>query len=89
MIDWAGDIKREQAFVVNAAMDSGLLEVKVYNPEAPDRFWADNDRLEEVVLEYRRVGDLSWRAATLADGSDANFADEESSYGYTAGYRGT
>jgi hypothetical protein len=82
MIDWAGVIKREQAFVVNAAMDSGLLEVEVYNPEAPDRFWADNDRLDEVLLEYRRVGDLSWRAAKLADGSDADFAGEESTFGY-------
>jgi hypothetical protein len=54
----------------------------VYNPEAPDRFWADNNRLERVVLEYRRVGDLGWRAAKLANGSDVDFASEESSYGY-------
>ena len=82
MIDWAGDVKREQAFVINAAMDTGLMEVKVYNPEAPDRFWADNKRLEQVVLEYRRVGDLSWRSAKLANGSDLDFANEESTYGY-------
>ena len=84
MIDWAGSIKQEQAFLVNADDATGLMEVRVYNPEAPDRFWADNDRLEEVVLDYRRAGDLSWRSARLANGSDMDFSRRESSFGYAS-----
>ena len=82
LVDWAGDIKREQGFVINVDSHASLMEVKVYNPEAPDRFWADNGRLEEVVLEYRRIGDLSWLSARLANGSIIDFAGEESNFGY-------
>ena len=83
-VDWAGYLKRNQAFTINSHLESGLLEVKVSNPEGPERSWASNDRLDAVVLEYRRQGDVGWRSARLDNGSVVDFALHESNYGFAS-----
>eukprot|EP00730_Choanoeca_flexa_P006247 TRINITY_DN12116_c0_g4_i1.p1 TRINITY_DN12116_c0_g4~~TRINITY_DN12116_c0_g4_i1.p1 ORF type:complete len:1227 (+),score=233.93 TRINITY_DN12116_c0_g4_i1:332-3682(+) len=82
LVDWARTFRREQTFTVRATDTTGILEVQLNNPQAPERFWTDNDRLEAVMVEYRRENDLQWRAARLVNGSAINFAPDESSFGY-------
>eukprot|EP00045_Choanoeca_perplexa_P006861 m.59743 g.59743 ORF g.59743 m.59743 type:complete len:2336 (-) comp13823_c0_seq5:1666-8673(-) len=86
LVSWAGTMERERRFVVNNDVKSGVIEVKVYNPESPDRPWANNQRLTAVPMEYRRVGDLAWRAARLVNGSAMDFIQEESPFGYSKLY---
>eukprot|EP00730_Choanoeca_flexa_P007844 TRINITY_DN12401_c0_g1_i6.p1 TRINITY_DN12401_c0_g1~~TRINITY_DN12401_c0_g1_i6.p1 ORF type:complete len:2361 (+),score=333.61 TRINITY_DN12401_c0_g1_i6:340-7422(+) len=82
LVDWAMELRREQTFNVRATDTTGLMEVHLNNPEAPERFWSDNDRLEAVNLMYRRENDVQWRTARLANGSAINFAPYESAFGY-------
>lgn len=62
-VAWAGAIQDDQTFVVNGETADGLLKVKVRNPMAPARFWAMDDRLEWVQLQYRQKGDVHWMTA--------------------------
>ena len=82
VVAWAGELAREGTFIVNVGSEGGLLEVEVQNPEAPQRFWANNARLQSVLLEFRRVGDVRWKVARNEDNQMADFKELESSFGF-------
>ena len=82
IVGWAGSLRDEQWFVVNKDTLNSVLEVKVVNPEAPERFWDDNDRLMNVYLLYRRTGDVQWSRARDEEMEYVNFKDFESTFGY-------
>jgi hypothetical protein len=81
-VGWAGSLRDEQWFIVNKDTVNSVLEVKVHNPEAPERFWDDNDRLMNIYLLYRRTGDVQWSRARDEELEFVDFKDFESSFGY-------
>ncbi|EDQ84448.1 uncharacterized protein MONBRDRAFT_12796 [Monosiga brevicollis MX1] len=83
-VAWAGDLLRTSTFVINSALTSPTYRVVVSNPEAPKRYWADNDRLESVLLQYRPFGASSWTTAQNASGQPAELKELESSFGYAS-----
>jgi hypothetical protein len=81
-VGWAGALRDEQWFIVNTDTVNSVLEIKVHNPEAPERFWDDNDRLMNIYLLYRRTGDVQWSRARDEELEYVDFKDFESSFGY-------
>ncbi len=99
-VEWAGELNRDRHFVVNTESDDpNNLEVSVFNPNHGQSKFHDmtSDRLQNIFLYYREVGDLHWSKGrteiTNDDGSvdslDIDFAaeyasEEESDYGYSS-----
>ncbi len=104
-VEWAGELNRDRHFVVNTeADDPSNLKVSVFNPNhGRSKFhnmtydYDPSNRLQNVFLYYRQVGDLHWSKArteiTNEDGSAASLTidfaaeyayQEESGYGYSS-----
>eukprot|EP00559_Dactyliosolen_fragilissimus_P002088 CAMPEP_0184871508 /NCGR_PEP_ID=MMETSP0580-20130426/40756_1 /TAXON_ID=1118495 /ORGANISM="Dactyliosolen fragilissimus" /LENGTH=2372 /DNA_ID=CAMNT_0027374173 /DNA_START=995 /DNA_END=8116 /DNA_ORIENTATION=+ len=99
-VEWAGELNRDRLFVVNTESDDpDNLEVSVFNPNHDQSKFHNmtSDRLENVFLYYREVGDLHWSKArteiTNEDGSTESLTidfaaeysyEEESDYGYSS-----
>ena len=81
-VGWAGSMRDEQWFIVNMDTENSVLDVKVQNLEAPERFWDDNERLMNIYLLYRRTGDVQWSRARDEELEYVDFKDAESPYGY-------
>ena len=62
-------------------------EVTVYNPNFYSYAWRTNDRLNQVILQYRRPNDAVWTDAMQlnVDGTEsiADFIPSEDAYGYS------
>merc|ERR1712038_288258 len=99
-VEWAGELNRDRHFIVNTnSHDKENLQVIVFNPNHGQGKFHNmtSDRLQNVFLYYRKVGDLLWSKArtevTNDDGSPDSLAldfaaeyayDEESDYGYSS-----
>ncbi len=99
-VEWAGELNRDRHFIVNTESDDpDNLAVSVFNPNHGQNKFHDmtSDRLQNVFLYYREVGDLHWSKARTEirndDGSvssqTVDFAaeyayEEESNYGYSS-----
>jgi len=99
-VEWAGELNRDRHFVVNTNSDDPEnLQVTVFNPmHGQSKFHKmTTDRLENVFLYYRELGDLQWSKArteiTKNDGSKDSYTidfsaeyayKEESDYGYSS-----
>ena len=66
-VEWAGDLKRDQGFIVNEGSDnSDKIMVTVYNPNHGEKTFQammTSDQLETVRLSYRKIGALQWSIA--------------------------
>ena len=99
-VEWAGELNRDRHFVVNTnSDDQENLEVIVFNPSHGQSklYNMTSNRLQNVFLYYREIGDLQWsKARTEVINDDGNpdsytidFAaeyayEEESGYGYSS-----
>merc|ERR1712038_1638944 len=99
-VEWAGELNRDRHFVVNTVSDDKEnLQVIVFNPNHGQGKFHNmtSNRLQNVFLYYRKVGDLHWSKArteiTKNDGSaDSLVIDfaaeyaygEETDYGYSS-----
>ena len=81
-VEFDRDLKRYDGFTTK----DETLEVKIRNPlRFRDIRLEDQDRLEKIVLEYRKVSGRSplWNKAKNTDGEELNFLDgSEDSFGY-------
>ena len=82
-VEFDGDLKRFNSFVTNGL----TMEVKIRNPlRFRDIKLAEQERLEKIVLEYRKVSGRSplWnRAKDVETNAELNFnVTEENSFGY-------
>lgn len=88
-VEWAGEIKLDNSFVVNSESDEDeFLVVTVFNPNHGEKKFFDmtSDRLKSVKLKYRRLGDLHWSVALTKDSKDVDFSKEyanEDDYGFS------
>ena len=65
-VEWAGELNRDRHFVVNTnSDDQENLQVTVFNPSHGQGKFHNmtSERLENVFLYYREVGDLHWSKA--------------------------
>eukprot|EP00730_Choanoeca_flexa_P012748 TRINITY_DN4579_c0_g1_i1.p1 TRINITY_DN4579_c0_g1~~TRINITY_DN4579_c0_g1_i1.p1 ORF type:complete len:728 (+),score=156.38 TRINITY_DN4579_c0_g1_i1:302-2185(+) len=63
MVTWHRQMEaKPYGFVVSADPASEHVRITVINPEAPERLWKDDNRLERVELKYRRKGTSNWLA---------------------------
>ena len=95
-VEWAGELKRDQYFVVNLnSDDQENLKIGVFNPnhgEMSFKEMIDSTRLETVHLHYREIDTLRWSDAFTnviingkSDSKKMDFSGEyakESDYGY-------
>ena len=92
-INWAGDLLRDQNFLVNAESfaktGSKKMLIKVFNPAFTMgklmELKEEMDRFKHVLFKYRRIGDIQWRIGLTTDSNNMDFlADQvgESNYGY-------
>lgn len=98
-VEWAGELNRDRHFTVNTnSDDEENLSVSIFNPNHGEGkfFNLTSDRLQNVTLYYRELGDLHWSEAqtNIEDGNGkvtsatvdyaAEYASEkESSYGFS------
>ena len=99
-VEWAGQLSRDYHFLVNTnSKDQNNLLVLVFNPNHGEgKFHSlTSDRLQNVFLYFRKIGDLQWsKARTKIANEDGSlesvvldFAAEytlkdESNYGYSS-----
>lgn len=58
-----------------------LMEIQIFNPDAPKNQWADDPRLEFIRLEYRLRNSQAWSAGIGLDGQALEFKNKESMFG--------
>jgi len=97
-VEWAGELNRDRHFVVNTnSNDPDNLDVSIFNPNHGQSKFLNltSDRLENVFLYYREVGDIHWSKARTEIENDEGLVDsvtidyaaeyafeEENSYGF-------
>lgn len=54
---------------------SAVLPISVRNTNSNGQLWSDDPRLEQVVIEYRRVGNDLWRSAQNQNDVDIDFIE--------------
>ena len=63
-VEWAGELKRDQSFLVNKQSDNvNKLQIPIRNPDFNSETFQDKERLKSIFLWYRRVGDVVWSKA--------------------------
>lgn len=90
-VEWAGEIKRDQTFLLNTQSDDeDNISVVVFNPLGGKKktfkdMLEPNGRLQNVYLRYRQEGTQTWNEAKNATFGDVDFAQDpinEDSFGY-------
>ena len=91
-VEWAGELKRDQSFLVNKKSDNvNELQILIRNPDFSSGKFQDKKRLESIFLWYRRVGDVVWSKALgkISDGAATQTKEldffkygKEDSYGF-------
>ena len=95
-VEWAGELKRDRHFVVNAnSDDEENISVTIFNPNHSEMNFHSmtSDRLEKVLLYYRQLGKLHWSVGRTdvkingkLESKEVDYAADyakESNYGYT------
>jgi len=88
VVEFASDLLIDQKFTVNVATNKrkthpGQLEIVARNPNVDSRTWKEDTRLKEVVAEYRPVGSVQWHTCRDRKGTDLEFKQSVSVYGYS------
>jgi hypothetical protein len=91
-IEWAGELKRDQSFLVNTLSDDpDFLSVTIFNPEASKKglklsdMTDPNGRLNNAYLFYRETGEVTWNNAKNETINNVDYAldfVEEDNFGY-------
>mmetsp|Transcript_46489 Transcript_46489/g.140840 ORF Transcript_46489/g.140840 Transcript_46489/m.140840 type:complete len:2055 (-) Transcript_46489:76-6240(-) len=84
-VEFAGEIADYDTFTVTkAAKSSGDETIKVVAYDRDNFFtpWSSHPFLEDVRVEYRRLGDSIWNRARKSDGTFDNLKDRANSEGF-------
>ena len=91
-IEWAGELKRDQSFLINTLSDDpDFLPVTIFNPDASKKglklsdMTDPNGRLNNAYLFYRETGEVTWNNAKNETIENVDYAldfVEEDNFGY-------
>jgi hypothetical protein len=88
-VEWAGELKRDEEFLVNSVSGSvEKLQVIIRNPNYQEGKLVDNKRLQSIELLYRRKEDTQWTTALSSEPPSSNLDfflhGKEDNYGFIA-----